>query len=413
MPEKPKRLFVSASSREARLSVALTTYLNNAFEGALTFANSAQDLGAGHEWKDWIRKRLSDCDGGIFIMTPTYAQSPWPVAEFTAFWLQRKPIYVLLAGDIGPSDLFAPMRDDHQATHLEDAEQLGRFFKNLASFANKERIPFEFVDLLSYKCLEAYEECQAEAQESDREFDPSVLMPHPSTYQRRHVLFSVSWALTRNADSSTLRGICTREEAIVCQPGVQDFIPVVVAQAANIVPFDESLGFDAELLSYDYPGGRVAIEHVNYSTGQNYSFRLRFTPPLRQGAIVSVKYRFTIPKIKVATVEQMREYLFKADPDVELRNYESFVIQVLDPTDRFVYEAFFDASCQIRPEQPHVSWRQAPILREQAELMGGAYSCTETSDGGWRMRIERENPPVETRYTLRWRLPRERDLDLI
>ena len=410
MSEKSKRLFVSASGKEVRLSAALITHLGNAFEGKLTFASS-QDLGAGHEWKDWIRQRLSDCDGGIFLMTPTYAKSPWPIAEFMAFWLQKKPIYVLLAGDIELADLFGPMQEDHQATHLADAERLRMFFRNLSSFADKERIPFDYVDLLSYKCLEAYEECQTEAQKSDQEFDPSALMPEAATYPRRHDLFSISWALTRNSDSNTLRGVCTREESIVCQNGIHDFIPVAVAQAANIVPFDETLGFDVELLDHDYLGGRVSIEHVRYATGQNYSFRLRFTPPLRQGATVSVKYRFTVPRMKVATVEQMREYLFKADPDVELRNYESFVIQVLDPTSKFVYETVFDANCQIQPGQPDVSWRQSPIPREQAELMSGAYSCTETPDGGWRMRIERQNPTVETRYTLRWKLPRERDLD--
>lgn len=414
MPGKSKRLFVSASSKEAKLSAALVTHLGNAFEETLEFASSAQDLGAGHEWKAWIRQGLSDCDGGIFLMTPTYAKSPWPIAEFTAFWLQGKPIYVLLAGAIKPSDLFRPMQDDHQATHLADIDHLKSFFRNLATFANKERIPFSHVEVLSFSCLKAYEECRLEERDpEDVEPDPKDLAPGDSTYPRRHDLFRITWALARNSDSNTLRAVCTREEAFVCQNGVHDFIPVIVAQAANIVPFDGDLGFEVQLLDYEYPAGKVSIEHVRHATGQNYSFRLRFTPPLRQGAAVSIRYRFTIPRMKVATYEQMREYLFKADSHVELRSYESFIIQVLDPTSKFIYETIFDANCQIQPMQPDVSWRQSPFPREQAELMEGGYSCIETPDGGWRMRIERQNPTVETRYSLRWKLPLERDLDPI
>lgn len=412
MSAKPKRLFVSASSREAPLSTAFINHLSNAFDGTLVFSSSAQDLGAGDEWKNWIKNWLNDCDGGIFLLTPTYARSPWPSAEFTAFWLREKPIFVLLVGDIGPSDLFRPMQDDYQATHLGDVEHLRQVFRNLAQFAGKERIPFEFVELLSLKCLEAYKQCQELTAGSDQEVDPSALIPDPSTYQKRHELLSISWALARNLDTETLRGVCTREETIVCQSGVLHYIKTDVAQAANIVPFDSSLGFEVELLSSDYPGGKVALERVSYSTGQNYSFRVRFTPPLRKGSSASVRYRFTIPKLKVATVEQLREYLFQSDPDVELRNYESFVIQILDPTEKFIYEVEFDASCQIQPEQPEVSWRWGPIPREQAELLGGGYSCQEVSDGSWQMRIERQDPTVETRYTLRWKLPRQRDFEV-
>lgn len=411
MSDQPKRLFVSASSKEKTLSDAFINNLSNAFEGSLQFASSAKDLGAGHEWKTWIKTQLHDCDAGVFLITPTYAQSPWPSAEFTAFWLQGKPIYVLLAGDIAVGELFSPMKDDYQATHLRDTEQLSQFFKNLASFSGKERIPYEFVDLLSFRCLDAYEKCQAERFETDQEVDPTALVPDASTYQLRHELYSSSWSLSRNADSHTLSGTCTREEAIVCQSGVIHYIPVSVAQAANIVPFEAHLGFDVELLGFEYDGGKVSVEHVKHATHEDYSFRVRFTPPLRKGSSASARFRFTIPRLKAATAEQLREYLFEADPDVELRNHESFVIQVRDPTARFVYEAAFDSSCQIQPEQPEVSWRRASIAREQAELLEGAYTCVELPDGGWKMRIDRTDPTVETRYALRWKLPRERDLD--
>ena len=411
MTSDPRRLFVSASGNEALLSTTFVTQLSNAFEGTLEFSSSAQDLGAGDEWKRWIKRSLTECDGGIFIMTPTYTKSPWRSAEFTAFWLSEKPIFILMAGDTAVEDLFGPMKADYQATHLSDTEHLRQFFKNLAEFAGKERIPYQHISLFSYECLEAYKRCQELASRSNREVDQSVLVPDPSTYQLRHELFSVSWLLTRNPDSDTLRGTCTREEEIVCQSGVLHYFNVAVAQAANIVPFDDSLGFGVELVSSDYGDGRVSIEDISYASGQNYSYRVRFTPPLRKGATASVKCQFTIPRLKVATVEQMREYMFNSDSDIELRNYESFVIQVINPTERFVYDVLFDRSCLIQPEQPEVSWRRGPIPREQAELLGGSYTCNEEADGGWRMRIDRSDPTVETRYTLRWKLPRKRDLE--
>lgn len=93
-----KKIFVSASSGEAAVSRALITALSNAFEGDLTFANSAVDMGAGDKWKAWMRSNLKDCDAGLFLLTPAYNKSPWSSAEFTAFWLDEKPIFLLMAG---------------------------------------------------------------------------------------------------------------------------------------------------------------------------------------------------------------------------------------------------------------------------------------------------------------------------
>lgn len=405
-----KKIFVSASSGEAAVSRALITALSNAFEGDLTFANSAVDMGAGDKWKAWMRSNLKDCDAGLFLLTPAYNKSPWSSAEFTAFWLDEKPIFLLMAGAIDSSELFQPMQDDHQATHLSDIEGLKRFIKNLSDFCGRERTPFEFTEVVSYKCLEAYEASASDRVDLGYSFDPEVHSIDESQYEKRHKLFEATWDMSLNEDKETLRGVCTRTEHVVCQSGIIHYANVAVAQAANIVPFDPETTYSAELLEYERPNGRVSIVERKLTPGGDFSFRVRFVPPLTRGDEARFTYRFTMPSLKAANTDLLRE-LLQANPDMELRNFESFVIQVLVPTDRFIYAVNFTGDCLVEPEIPDVTWRRGPFARETAALLAGDYTCTTSEDGGVSMRLDRERPLVDTRYGFKWKLPRRADLE--
>ena len=139
-----KTMFVSSSSQDKRLADELITQLGNAFEGDLLFSSASADLAAGAKWKDWIKGKLKTCDASLFVMTPTYAQSLWSSAEFTAFWLGERPIFVLLVGGATTDHLFQPMRDDYQATHISDKDGLKRFMENLSRFCERSRTPVPF-----------------------------------------------------------------------------------------------------------------------------------------------------------------------------------------------------------------------------------------------------------------------------
>lgn len=400
-------LFVSSSLAEAHLAESVITRLSNAFDGELQFTH-ARDLGAGDMWKSWIRKSLNECDAGLFLVTPRYRGSQWLSAEFTAFWLSEKPIFILLFPDIEADGLFTPMRDDYQATEIGDTVGVKKFLTNLAGLCRRQRVPFEHADLICYYAQEAFEECGAAAPEPGI-VDPSANAPADSTYPRRHILLDQTWDLALGADRDSLRATSTRKEHFVCQSPVIHYVPVVVAQAANILPFRADEGFDVEILEYDYPNGRISISNKSVVPGGNYSFHLDFHPPLVAGTEVKMTYRFTLPALKVAHREKLRELLLE-NPELDMRNYESFIIQVLNPTELYRYTVNFAPDCWIDPLPPEATWRGAPFVDESATLMKGAYSCVRDENGGYSIGIERTRPAVQTRYAVKWLLPRKDDL---
>lgn len=402
MSSQPTKIFVSSSLTESHLAKTVITQLSNAFTGDVQFTH-ARDLGAGDLWKAWVRKSLTECDAGLFLVTPRYVASQWLSAEFTAFWLAEKPIYILLFPEIEASDLFAPMKDDYQATGIDDTEGLKKVLTNLAQLCGKDRVPYEHTDLISFKAQEAFKECEPPTLDPSI-LDPTINAPDDSTFPRRHKLLDLTWDLELSEDHDTLRATSTRIEHFVCQSPVMHYVPVVVAQAANVLPFKAEEGFDAEILDYDYPNGRVALGNKSVAAGGNYSFHLHFHPPLERGTEVKVRYRFTVPALKVANKEKLRA-LFHDNSELEMRSYESFVIQVQNPTDLYRYTLNFAPNCWIDPLPPEATWRGAPFMDESAMLLKGAYYCHRNADGGYSMRIERNKPAVQTRYTLRWQLP--------
>lgn len=408
MSSQSKKIFVSSSLTESSLAAEVITQLSNAFMGALGF-DHAHDLGAGDMWKRWIHKSLNTCDAGLFLVTPRYLTSQWLSAEFTALWLSEKPIYILLFPGVETSDLFAPMRDDYQATAIDNKEGIKRFLANLAKLSETPRVPFEHAELISFRAVEVFKQCEAAQPREPGIVDPSSQVPDASTYPRRHLLMDSTWDLELGDDGDSLKATSTRTEHFICQSPVMHYVRVAVAQAANILPFQPEAGFDVELLGYEYPGGRVGISRKRIMPGGNYSFQLDFHPPLANGTEVQVHYRFTIPALKVAHKEKLRE-LLQENSDIELRNYESFVIQVLDPTDVFRYTVNFAPDCWVDPAPPEVTWRRAPYVDESAALLKGGYVSRRNEDGGWQLRIERVKPVTETRYTLKWHLPQREDL---
>jgi len=406
-----KTIFVSSSAQEKELADEFITHLGNAFEGDLLFSSASSDLAAGAKWKDWIQEKLDACDASLFIMTPTYIQSLWSSAEFTAFWLSKRPIFVLLVGNATSDQLFRPMQDDYQATHISDKDGLRRFMENLAKLCHRPRTPYQFVDLLSFQCEEVYERILALRAEKAGAVEPTLLVAEDSTFPLRHELFETEWNMTLNEDRETLRGECVRTEEIVCQSGATDFLPVVVAQAANLVRFDPEADYKIELLEYSYPKGRVSIVRnpVPIAPNGDFNFQLRFTPPLKHGSEVRVRYRFVLPALKAATSEKLRA-LLQTSPTADLRSYEKFSMRLKWPAKKFVYAVNFDPTCIVEPGSPEASWRQSPIAKESAALIEGAYTCEYIEDEGWHLRLEREQPTVDTVYTFKWQLPHADDL---
>ncbi len=98
---------------------------------------------------------MKECQAGLFILTPKYQNSMWSVSEFTAFWLEDKPIFLLCIGEIDRDILYAPMRD-YQIADISNVDEVKIFIERLSNILEEKRVPYASASVLSQECIFSY-----------------------------------------------------------------------------------------------------------------------------------------------------------------------------------------------------------------------------------------------------------------
>ena len=193
-------LFISHSSSDSDIAQSIKAVLNNSFEGRLGFFFSPE-MQIGANWKQQIQSQLSKCDAGLFIVTPDFSKSSWFTAEFTAFWMQNKPLYILTLGDvcIDASGFFAIV-SDIQRGGLSDANIVRGLIKQLAESMELNEIPYDAVEQI-VSIAGKYNVCT-----ENKGFIPEPLINVQLVRDRVYKYISQKWYFELNEDKKTLRG---------------------------------------------------------------------------------------------------------------------------------------------------------------------------------------------------------------
>ncbi len=122
------KLFLSHAGSDLYLAKALRLRLEELSDDLSCFL-FADDVFAGDDWERRIRAAAEECDGIISIASDAYVDRPWFIAEWAAFWVQRKTWYLLLY-KVDLDRVFAPMQR-RQAFSLLDWRQVEQFLETL------------------------------------------------------------------------------------------------------------------------------------------------------------------------------------------------------------------------------------------------------------------------------------------
>lgn len=229
-------------------------------------------------------------------------------------------------------------------------------------------------------------------------------------FGRKYRLISQRWSYTLNHDSKTLHAVCVGERHVVCTRDTITHLTIPVSPAENLVPFDPNDEYVIELDPQSrYSRGEISVRKPHRKEGSNFSFRIDFSPPLEVDDEAYVKFRFSLPKFKIAMLEYVRERQQIAALDA--CDYQLSWFNINYPTERFIFELRFASECKIKPRSPEALRGETPLRSEQEELRKpGVYLARQEDDGTWLLRLDRKNPPVKTKYRLSWYPPREADL---
>jgi len=382
-----KSVFLSHNSNESELAKVFRAQLSNAFTTKLRIVSTSADCHAGEDWQEFIKKSLLDCDAAIFLLTPEYQKRPWLVAEYTAFWLaEDKKTFLLSIGDIVPDELFSTLRSQ-QVSKLEESASVAGFIKNLGEFIleSGEEIPYASLSALSEKCQEAYRLFEINATKG----------------KTRYKLHSTKWDFALNGDNETLSGTCTRREHFFAGDEYNQFLPVRIMQAANILQFDRSEHCELEILK-DRTNGETIPERID---GNDISWRLVFNPPLRPGEEVDIEYKISIPKYKVASMEKMNEYNKKIVEESgdfsKAKSLESLTKKIDFPTEKFCYAIDFPENYQVITREP-TARRYRDVIN--ISTSDAHWKKVENSNR-WAFQLEAHSPKEGTVYSITWEPP--------
>lgn len=220
-------------------------------------------------------------------------------------------------------------------------------------------------------------------------------------FDRKYLVISAKWSYTPNRDLQTLRAVCNGRRHVKCLAGELDYITVSVSPSENLVPFSPDDDYELALEpKSDYEGGEIVLREPHRKSADSFSFRAHFYPPLKEGQSADVRFRFVLPRFKISNRDYLRHKSQTAK--LEARDYEfgSWLIEF--PTDRFVWETRFSAECRIQPRALEALRGTTVYAQERSELEKWKAVRSERLDGGWLLRLDREKPPVRTRYRISW-----------
>ncbi len=225
-------------------------------------------------------------------------------------------------------------------------------------------------------------------------------------HDREYLLLKNRWKYTLNNDFETLSGECECERHMRCLNRSISYLSIEIGPAESLLPFDPNEHYDVFLLESRREKGSVSLRQPHRKEGASFAFRIDFDPPLTQGELVYVRFRYRLPRFKIANMELLREKVSKAK--LEPREYEYNSFSISYDICKFVYEIAFDSLCKIKPKGIEVRRGTDVFIEEQERVIKNNWFRCEQNDGAWRMILEREHPPMKTAYRFKW-LPPSKD----
>jgi hypothetical protein len=165
------RLFISHANADVNLAKLLRITLEERSEELKCFL-LADDSFPGEVWEDRIRAAAADCDAILSIVTPRYLGRPWFIAEWSVFWFQEKPSYLLLEG-VELDALFEPMRR-RQVAKLGDRRAMGRLLAALGLDSGDDPVEVAASDLVDSLRKALAQQAKSTRDESIRKLKTSL-----------------------------------------------------------------------------------------------------------------------------------------------------------------------------------------------------------------------------------------------
>lgn len=228
-------------------------------------------------------------------------------------------------------------------------------------------------------------------------------------FDREYLLLRNAWTYSLASDRAALVGECLGERRFICKSGTISSITIAIGPKENLLPLDPAQSYEVALVDFSRSRGTVSIRDPHRKEGASFAFQIDFNPPLTEGEEAYVKFRYKIPRLKIANYEALLEKSREAK--LGPRDYEYNAFTIVYPTRRFEYDLLFLPECRVKPKAIEVK-RGTDIFPDEQDLVlnGRHFKCEETL-GAWRMTLHRDNPPLHTTYRLMWHPPRLIDLE--
>jgi len=395
-----KKLFLSCYSNELAVALELKNNLEYAFKESLEIESPLEDIKCGDDWKEYIKERLSDCDGLISLISPAYAKRAWCIAEFIPFWIGGKKVFPVTIGfEDASTDIFKLITDKYQTARLEDMEDIQKLLEAISEFCGVSRPDKKYLDGIVNGCNREYKNIIAE--ESGVDADREVFTQN--RYIRQYINNSTVWECSLNKEhSGVLSATCIKDLSIIIASNDTRYLEMPLRALS-----EEGIVFDE--IEADASGKKVSIGSLIKSEESVYTYKVSFKPALKQGETVRVKYRIIIPQYKLATQEKAFEYIQKSER-IDLRE-ESIAYRVDAPTDKFSFKIVFAPECSVTPKEIQAKFNNIINTEELEKIRADkSYSDTFSALSGCVLELKRTKPKPGISYIFSWELPRENEL---
>ena len=228
---------------------------------------------------------------------------------------------------------------------------------------------------------------------------------------REYLLLKNSWTYSISSDLAALNGECLSERRLICKSGTISSMSIATGPKESLLPFDPTQHYETELLNFSRSSGTVTVRDPHRKEGSSFAFQIDFNPPLVEGEEVYIKYRYKIPKLKMANHEDLLEKSRLSKLGVRDWEYNSFTI--LYPIQRFEYDLVFLPECMIKPKELDVMRGTDTYKEEKDRVLRGNHFKCENTLGAWRMTLSIDNPPRGATYRLLWFPPKLSELKAI
>jgi hypothetical protein len=141
------RIFLSHCSEDISIARAIREAIESAFRGSIDVYLAAEQITGGTAWERTLRRELRQSRALMSIVTEDARNRPWLLVEWSAFWLQRRVYYLLIADELDERHIFEPMRH-LQSTRLSDPEQIRLLYQALGTAVGHKVNPKKHVPVL-------------------------------------------------------------------------------------------------------------------------------------------------------------------------------------------------------------------------------------------------------------------------